>query len=88
MVQGAVGLLDFYTSVQNRRDGLPFDIDGVVYKVNNTLQQEALGFVSRSPRWAIAHKFPAQEMTTAVLDIDVQVGRTDCDHACGAVGAC
>ena len=76
VVQGAVGLLDFYTSVQNRRDGLPFDIDGVVYKVNNTLQQEALGFVSRSPRWAIAHKFPAQEMTTTVLDIDVQVGRT------------
>ena len=76
VVQGAAGLLGFYTNVQNRRDGLPFDIDGVVYKVNNTLQQEALGFVSRSPRWAIAHKFPAQEMTTTVLDIDVQVGRT------------
>ncbi len=76
VVPGAAGLLGFYTNVQNRRDGLPFDIDGVVYKVNNTLQQEALGFVSRSPRWAIAHKFPAQEMTTTVLDIDVQVGRT------------
>lgn len=76
VVQGATGLLDFYTQVQNSRDGLPFDIDGVVYKVNDTIQQEALGFVSRSPRWAIAHKFPAQEMTTTVLDIDVQVGRT------------
>ena len=76
VVQGAAGLKFFYVSVHNSRDDLPFDIDGVVYKVNNTLQQETLGFVSRSPRWAIAHKFPAQEMTTTVLDIDVQVGRT------------
>ena len=76
VVQGATGLLDFYAHVQDRRDGLPFDIDGVVYKVNDTAQQASLGFVARSPRWAIAHKFPAQEMTTTVLDIDVQVGRT------------
>lgn len=73
---GAQGLLGFYHEVMTQRDGLPFDIDGVVYKVNSVAQQEALGFVSRSPRWAIAHKFPAQEMTTQVLDIDVQVGRT------------
>ena len=76
VVLGAAGLLDFYQRILQTRDGLAFDIDGVVYKINNTAQQNALGFVSRSPRWAIAHKFPAQEMTTTVLDIDVQVGRT------------
>ena len=76
VVLGAEGLLAFYQKILQARDDLPFDIDGVVYKVNNTAQQAALGFVSRSPRWAIAHKFPAQEMTTRVLAIDVQVGRT------------
>ncbi|TDR33018.1 NAD-dependent DNA ligase LigA [Hydromonas duriensis] len=76
VVKGAHGLLSFYESIQTQRDTLPFDIDGVVYKVNDITQQKALGFVSRSPRWAIAHKFPAQEMTTTVLEIDVQVGRT------------
>ena len=75
-MRGAKGLIGFYERIGGLRDGLPFDIDGVVYKVNSTVQQAALGFVSRSPRWAIAHKFPAQEMTTTVLDIDVQVGRT------------
>lgn len=76
VVRGADGLLKFYNTVMQTRDELPFDIDGVVYKVNSVVQQEALGFVSRSPRWAIAHKFPAQEMTTTVQGIDVQVGRT------------
>ena len=76
LVSGAEGLLDFYAQTGARRNELPFDIDGVVYKVNDSAQQEALGFVSRSPRWAIAHKFPAQEMTTVVQDITVQVGRT------------
>ncbi len=75
-VLGADGLLAFYTHIQNQRDALPFDIDGVVYKVNDVVLQQALGFVTRSPRWAIAHKFPAQEMSTTVLAIDVQVGRT------------
>ena len=76
VVTGAEGLLNFYAQTGERRNDLPFDIDGVVYKVNATAQQEALGFVSRSPRWALAHKFPAQEMTTLVQDITVQVGRT------------
>ena len=75
-VLGADGLLAFYTQIQNQRDALPFDIDGVVYKINDVALQQALGFVTRSPRWAIAHKFPAQEMSTTVLAIDVQVGRT------------
>ncbi len=69
-------LLAVYTDIQAQRDGLPFDIDGVVYKVNDYAQQAALGFVSRAPRWAVAHKFPAQEMQTQLLAIDVQVGRT------------
>ena len=75
-VVGVDGLLEFYEKISNQRHGLPFDIDGVVYKVNDVALQNQLGFVARSPRWAIAHKFPAQEMTTTVLDIDVQVGRT------------
>ena len=66
----------FYESVGARRDELPFDIDGVVYKVDDLALQRALGFVSRAPRCAVAHKFPAEEMTTEVLGIDVQVGRT------------
>ncbi|MGL4767146.1 MAG: NAD-dependent DNA ligase LigA [Formosimonas sp.] len=75
-VRGVAGLLDFYAQIGRTRDDLPFDIDGVVYKVNDVALQNQLGFVARSPRWAIAHKFPAQEMTTTVLEIDVQVGRT------------
>lgn len=76
VIRGVDGLIEFYEQTGKARETLPFDIDGVVYKVNDTAQQEILGFVSRSPRWAIAHKFPAQEMSTTVLDIDVQVGRT------------
>ncbi len=76
VVNGIQGCLDYYQNILTRRNDLPFDIDGVVYKVNDIEQQEQLGFVSRAPRWALAHKFPAQEALTQVLDIDVQVGRT------------
>jgi DNA ligase (NAD+) len=76
VVKGAQGLLSFHRDIGERRDQLPYDIDGVVYKVNAIPEQEQLGFVSRAPRFALAHKFPAQEMTTTVEDIEVQVGRT------------
>jgi len=76
VVRGAQGLLAFHRDIGARRDQLPYDIDGVVYKVNAVPEQEQLGFVSRAPRFALAHKFPAQEMTTTVEDIEVQVGRT------------
>ncbi|MFZ6657829.1 NAD-dependent DNA ligase LigA [Undibacterium sp. TJN19] len=76
VVRGAAGLLDFYQAIQKKRDALAYEIDGVVYKVNDFASQDNLGFVSRAPRFAIAHKFPAQEALTTVLDIDVQVGRT------------
>jgi DNA ligase (NAD+) len=76
VVSGASGLLDFYRDTAARRGELPFDIDGVVYKVNSLEAQEVLGYVARAPRFAIAHKFPAQEETTRLLGIDVQVGRT------------
>jgi len=70
------GCIDYYNDVLGRRDEIPFDIDGVVYKVNNFSYQDKLGEVSRSPRWAIAHKFPAEEATTTIKSIDFQVGRT------------
>jgi DNA ligase (NAD+) len=76
VVKGIDGLISFYEMVGQLRDQLPYDIDGVVYKVNSREQQEDLGFVSRAPRFAVAHKFPAQEALTTVLGIDVQVGRT------------
>ncbi|TFW09836.1 NAD-dependent DNA ligase LigA, partial [Oxalobacteraceae bacterium OM1] len=76
VVQGAAGLVEFHAHVAAIRDRLPFDIDGVVYKVNSFALQRRLGFVSREPRWAVAHKYPAQEQMTVVRDIDVQVGRT------------
>ena len=76
VVRGLAGLLDTYRLIGSRRGALPFDIDGVVYKVNDFAQQERLGFVSRAPRFALAHKFPAEEMATEVVAIDVQVGRT------------
>jgi DNA ligase (NAD+) len=75
-VQGIQGCTQYYRDYQQRRDQLPFEIDGVVFKVDRFDQQDALGFVARAPRWAIARKFPAQERETVVLGIDVQVGRT------------
>jgi DNA ligase (NAD+) len=74
--RGADELIAFHDDVAARRDSLPFDIDGVVYKVNRIDQQQALGFVTREPRWAVAHKYPAQEELTVVEAIEVQVGRT------------
>ena len=76
VVSGADGLVAFHQSIAERRDRLPFDIDGVIYKVNSLDWQRRLGFVTREPRWAVAHKYPAQEQTTELLDIEVQVGRT------------
>ena len=76
VVQGADGLVAFHRAMGLRRDALPFDIDGVVYKVNARALQQRLGFVSREPRWAVAHKYPAQEQMTIVRAIDIQVGRT------------
>ncbi|HTD28911.1 MAG TPA: NAD-dependent DNA ligase LigA, partial [Xanthomonadaceae bacterium] len=73
---GAEGCLDYYRSIGAQRDALPFDIDGVVYKLDALAAQRELGFVGRTPRWAIAHKFPAQEQTTTVEDIIVNIGRT------------
>jgi len=74
--QGAAELIAFHQEVGASRDQLPYDIDGVVYKVNSLALQRQLGFVTREPRWAVAHKYPAQEMVTRVEGIDVQVGRT------------
>jgi len=76
VVSGVDGLLAFYKKMGSRRENLPYAIDGVVYKVNRLDWQEKLGFVSRAPRFALAHKFPAEEQTTGVLKIEVQVGRT------------
>lgn len=75
-VKGVTALLDYFKAIGDKRGKLEYDIDGVVYKVNRLDQREQLGFVSRAPRWAVAHKFPAQEEMTTVLDIEVQVGRT------------
>jgi DNA ligase (NAD+) len=76
VVKGAQGLLDFFHGIAANRQQLPYEIDGVVYKVDRLDQQKKLGFVSRAPRFALAHKFPAEEALTVVQDIEVQVGRT------------
>jgi DNA ligase (NAD+) len=76
VVKGMQGCLDYYKQIGERRDSLPYDIDGVVYKVDSLAQQQELGFVSRAPRWATAHKFPAQEEITILENVEWQVGRT------------
>src|SRR6476620_2821802 len=76
VASGPEELVAYHQSVGRERDSLPFDIDGVVYKVNSLALQKQLGFVSREPRWAVAHKYPAQEQLTTVQGIEVQVGRT------------
>ena len=75
-LKGLKGCLDYYRAIMQKRDSLDYDIDGVVYKVDSLAEQNIMGFVSRAPRWAVAHKFPAQEEMTRLLGIDVQVGRT------------
>jgi DNA ligase (NAD+) len=74
--QGFDGLIAYYRRIGERRDHLPYDIDGVVYKLDDYAGQRTMGFVSRAPRWAIAHKFPAQEQSTELLGIEIQIGRT------------
>lgn len=76
VVTGVRGCLEYYAEIGAKRDTLPYDIDGVVYKVNSLADQRELGFVSRAPRWALAHKFPAQEELTTVDGVEFQVGRT------------
>jgi DNA ligase (NAD+) len=76
IVQGAQACLEYFREIGARRDSLPYDIDGVVYKVNAIALQQELGFISRAPRWATAHKFPAQEEITELEGVDFQVGRT------------
>lgn len=75
-VEGVQGCLDYFAQLSEQRDGLSYDIDGIVYKVDSIAQQKQLGFVARAPRWAIARKFPAQEEVTQILGVDFQVGRT------------
>ncbi|OOG41566.1 NAD-dependent DNA ligase LigA [Rhodanobacter sp. C05] len=74
--RGFEGLIAYFRRIGAKRDALPYDIDGVVYKLDDYAGQREMGFVSRAPRWAIAHKFPAQEQTTRLLDIEIQIGRT------------
>ena len=76
IARGAEGCLDYYRGIGAQRDNLSFDIDGVVYKLNDLAAQRELGFVGRTSRWAIAHKFPAQEQTTTIEAIDINIGRT------------
>ncbi|EKD71798.1 MAG: hypothetical protein ACD_46C00095G0003, partial [uncultured bacterium] len=76
VVSDVKGCLDYYHHVEKNRDSLPYEIDGVVYKVNRTADQEKLGFITRAPRWAVAHKFPAEEVHTIIESVEFQVGRT------------
>src|SRR3569623_2357181 len=76
VVSGADGCLGYFAELAVKRAELPYEVAGVVYNVDDLAQQRTLGFVSRAPRWALAHKFPAEEAVTTVAAIDVQVGRT------------
>ncbi|MGH8113838.1 MAG: NAD-dependent DNA ligase LigA, partial [Rhodanobacteraceae bacterium] len=76
LARGVDGCLDYFRRIGAQREKLPYGIDGVVYKVDRYDQQRELGFVARAPRWALAHKFPAEEQTTVVEAIDIQIGRT------------
>ncbi|MGI9273312.1 MAG: NAD-dependent DNA ligase LigA, partial [Endozoicomonas sp.] len=76
VVTGAKACATYFEAMSAKRDSLPYEIDGIVYKVNDLAMQEALGFVARAPRWAVAHKFPAQEEMTILKDVEFQVGRT------------
>lgn len=76
VAEGAAACKAYYDDLAEKRDALPYDIDGIVYKVNDFVLQQQLGFVSRAPRWAVARKFPAQELMTTLLDVEFQVGRT------------
>ena len=76
LVEGAEGCIQYYQKILSQRESLPFDIDGVVFKLDDIQQQQQAGFVSKAPRWAIAYKFPAEEVTTRLLDVEFQVGRT------------
>ncbi|WOG29690.1 NAD-dependent DNA ligase LigA [Endozoicomonas sp. 8E] len=76
VVKGAAACAEYFSRMEEKREALPYEIDGIVYKVNSLAQQEQLGFVARAPRWAIAHKFPAQEEMTVLKDVEFQVGRT------------
>ncbi|MGH8119092.1 MAG: NAD-dependent DNA ligase LigA, partial [Gammaproteobacteria bacterium] len=76
LVRGLAGCIEYFATIGKKRDKLPYEIDGVVFKVNSIRDQAQMGFVSRAPRWAIAYKYPPQEVSTRVTDIEVQVGRT------------
>jgi DNA ligase (NAD+) len=76
VVEGATGCLAYYHRMEKKRDSLPYEIDGIVYKVNRHDLQQLLGFIARAPRWALAHKFPAQEKVTILENVEFQVGRT------------
>ena len=76
LVVGSSGCITYYEEINRLRDSLDFEIDGVVYKVNNLSFQEELGFVSKAPRWAIAHKFSSIEVESTIMNVDFQVGRT------------